>query len=186
MKLIVGLGNPGKKYDQTRHNIGYSIIDELAKQQSLTLQNKDDFFGYFFSDNNIKLLKPTTFMNLSGQSVSKVANYFKINPEDIIIIHDDLDIAYGQIKIQKEKSAAGHNGIISIIENLGTDKFWRLRFGISGATKDLMPGDKYVLGKFTSDEQDALPDFIKNSVDALIDFQNIGPMDTAQKFNQKS
>lgn len=150
MKLIVGLGNPGKQYENTRHNVGFMVIDHFVEfdgwqkkfeglYQILNVQGEKVFF-----------LKPTTFMNLSGNSVSKVVKYYDIDMKDILIVQDDIDLSFGTFKLKKNSSAGGHNGIKSIISSLGTDSFARLKVGIShdknGNTID------YVLGKFSKQE----------------------------------
>lgn len=151
MKLIVGLGNPGKDYNLTRHNIGFMILDNYLPKMDW----KEKFLGLYCTSiiNNEKVvfLKPQTFMNLSGNSVLECASFFKINPQDILVIHDDLDLEFGKIRLKKSSSSGGHNGIKSIIGCLNTDLFCRFKFGISknknSSTKD------YVLGRFSKEEQ---------------------------------
>lgn len=151
MKLIVGLGNPGKDYNLTRHNIGFMILDNYLPD----VLWKEKFLGLYYTcvinDEKVIFLKPQTFMNLSGNSVLECVKFFKINPEDILIIHDDLDLEFGKIRLKKISSSGGHNGIKSIISCLNTDLFCRFKFGISKSqsnnTKD------YVLSKFSKQEQ---------------------------------
>lgn len=131
LKLIVGLGNPGKEYQTTYHNIGFIFLDLLEKKYP-----------------DLKYLKPENYMNNSGQEVAKTANYFKISPENILVVHDDLDIPLGEYRLQFDKSSAGHNGIKSIIESLQTQAFWRLRIGI-GKPQNIPP-ESYVLQKITT------------------------------------
>ena len=152
--LLVGLGNPGEKYESTRHNIGFSFLDSYSKQiQCPILDTKfDSYYGNFSKDGNkILLLKPQTFMNESGLAVKKAKNFFKINDENIIIIYDDLDLQIGQIKIKMGGGSGGHNGINSIIENIGNNNFSRIRIGI-GKPKEKSMTNKYVLSKFTKEE----------------------------------
>lgn len=156
MKLIVGLGNPGKNYSLTRHNIGFIIIDNYFK----SVDWKEKFFGLYYTcvvnSEKVVFLKPQTFMNLSGRSVVECANYFKIDPKDILVIHDDLDMFFGKVRLKKMSSSGGHNGIKSIISCLNTDLFCRFKFGISkeqnNSTKD------YVLSKFSKEEQKYIND----------------------------
>ena len=144
MKLIVGLGNPGKEYDKTRHSVGFAVLDEYLKGEKWS-ENK---YAHFIKQgNDAVFVKPTTFMNLSGNAVRYFASYYKIDIEDILIIQDDLDIEVGRFKLKTNSSSGGHNGILSIIENLGTCSFLRLKIGI-GSPKN---GDtiNYVLKKFS-------------------------------------
>ena len=132
MYLIVGLGNPGEKYKNTRHNIGFMVVNSIINSINPTPINKPQFRGELYKKNNLFLLKPQTFMNLSGESLLIVKNYFKI--ENIIVIHDDLDLAYGVIKIKKGGGNGGHNGLKSIDKLIGND-YIRVRIGISKPDK---------------------------------------------------
>jgi PTH1 family peptidyl-tRNA hydrolase len=153
-KLLVGLGNPGKAYQNSRHNLGSVLVEKYAKLHNIKLLKKPKLNAYIgqnrvdlpavVGDWNIILALPTTFMNLSGITVKKITNFYKITPENIFIAHDDLDIGVGESKIAFNQSSAGHNGIKSIIENLGTQAFWRLRIGI-GHPQDAIPTQDYVL-----------------------------------------
>lgn len=153
MKLIVGLGNPGKQYENTRHNVGFEVIDVMCQRHGITLKLDKNFDGYIgsYQNNNEKILvlKPTTFMNLSGQSVIKVASYFKVPIDDIIVIVDDINLDLGVLRLREKGSAGGHNGLKSIISHLGTNEFKRLRVGIKFEKGDLI---NHVLGKFTKKE----------------------------------
>jgi PTH1 family peptidyl-tRNA hydrolase len=141
--LLVGLGNPGSKYDQTRHNIGFMVIDHL----------KDKL------PSNFKLLKPMSYMNLSGQDVVKEANFYKIKPQNIWVIHDDVDIDFQLCRVRFGGSSGGHNGINSIIELLGSDQFWRIRVGIGRPNENMATPD-FVLSKFSLEEMQKLPKII--------------------------
>ncbi|MCD4705559.1 aminoacyl-tRNA hydrolase [bacterium] len=173
MKLIVGLGNPGKKYKNTRHNIGVTTLKKLCK-------NKNTFFSEWkfikkfnaeisqatINKEKIILAIPQTFMNNSGDSVSALANFYKIKPKKILILHDDIDIPLGEFKIQKDKSSAGHRGIESIIEKIGTKSFERIRIGINpkikkGISELKIPTEKFVLKDFTQKEKNILEKTIK-------------------------
>jgi PTH1 family peptidyl-tRNA hydrolase len=145
MKLIVGLGNPGKEYDNTRHNIGKNVVIGFVKQYLKgTFKNHHYLKADVYKSGLWLFATPTTFMNLSGESVQKLAMYYKIEPEDIYIIHDDLDIPVGEYKIQVNRGAAGHHGVESIISHLKTNIFHRLRIGI-GKPTDSTPIEEYVL-----------------------------------------
>lgn len=176
MKLIVGLGNPGDKYKNTRHNAGFMAVDKLAEHYDMeafktldkgkSLMTKGDI-----QSEKVILLKPQTFMNLSGVPTQAVANYFKINRKDIIAVYDDADIDLGTMRIRQEGSAAGHNGVKSLIEHLGGDDFIRLRLGIK--PEKPFPGalEDYVLGNLTEDGTaalaqvfDGLPDIVEKLI----------------------
>lgn len=159
MKLIVGLGNPGKQYLNHRHNIGFNIVDQLLEDYpNKTKVNVPDLIGDLERlDSNLLVLKPTSYMNHSGKEVSKVVNFFKIPPSDLLVIHDEVDLPLGTIKLHLGKSSAGHRGVESIIESLGTQDFHRLRVGVSRPPENL-PTDQYVLQDFSPEEAEQLED----------------------------
>jgi PTH1 family peptidyl-tRNA hydrolase len=134
IKLIVGLGNPGQQYEKTRHNAGFLFLDTLAQELGCTWSNQSRFQGLFaeggIANGKVMLLKPDTFMNRSGQSVSKATRYYKLLPEEILVVHDELDFNPGVVKLKKEGGHAGHNGLRDIIAHLGSKEFFRLRIGI--------------------------------------------------------
>lgn len=165
IKLIVGLGNPGNKYDKTRHNIGFEVIDHLAATWQLDWQKNNRFKGNYCEGavprmGKLRLLKPTTYMNNSGQAVRAVCDWYKFSPESVLIIYDDLDLPVGRLRLRLSGSAGGHNGMKSIISHLGTQNFPRLRIGIqkSENSKDTI---NHVLGKFSPDEQPYIKDVLK-------------------------
>jgi len=168
IKLFVGLGNPGEKYEKTRHNAGFWWIDLIAQQTKSTLSPNAKMFGEVGKLNTMQdkwLLKPNTFMNNSGKAVAALANYYKIAPNEILVAHDELDLAAGTIKLKLGGGRSG-NGIKDVIAALGTQDFWRLRIGISH------PGDKnevvnYVLNSPTKDEQAAIDESMLNSAQLL-------------------
>lgn len=171
MKLIVGLGNPGEKYQNTRHNLGFIALDELLRklesvEQTFWEEKKDLKSNIKLvsaksnepaANSQILLVKPTTFMNNSGFAVSKVLNYYKIDPVEITIIHDDLDLPFGKIRVRMGGAAGGHHGVESIIEQLKTDKFLRVRLGIGSDARierrDKRNTEDYVLGNISSSER---------------------------------
>ena len=194
MKLIIGLGNPGKEYENTRHNVGFDIIDKYASNHNLSI-NKSKFDGLYIdtiiNDEKVILLKPQKYMNLSGEVVKKYVDYFKINIEakkeggcvmkinieDILVIHDDLDQELGKIKLKENSSSGGHNGIKDIEKHLNTKDYKRIKIGISN-NKSLDTKD-YVLGHFSKEErkiidnsidicQNILEDFFKMNFDRLM------------------
>jgi len=175
MKLIIGLGNPTAQYENTRHNAGFIISDEIQKQLDFSLWQLNEKFKAEICEKNIAgekiiLAKPQTFMNLSGQSVGALATFYKIPVENIVVIHDDLDIELGAFKISTDSSAAGHNGVTSIFETLGTQKIKRIRVGIEGAEKKLervMSGSDFVLQKFSDEELEIIKKLSEEIIKSL-------------------
>ncbi|PPA68533.1 aminoacyl-tRNA hydrolase [Jeotgalibacillus proteolyticus] len=168
MKLIVGLGNPGKTYDKTKHNIGFEVIDELsARWNAPLLQSK--FKGAFATvhrnGEKIILLKPLTYMNLSGESIRPLMDYFDIPLEDVVVIYDDLDLPLGGLRLRQKGSAGGHNGIKSTIAHLGTQDFNRIRIGISRPPQGMKVPD-YVLSRFSKEEWAEMENVVKRSAEA--------------------
>ena len=177
ISLIVGLGNPGAEYERTRHNIGFMAVDRLATSWSISLGKEKRFYGIFgegrlsprlASSGKIRLLKPTTYMNVSGQSVRACADWFKGNPENILVIYDDMDLPLGKLRLRPSGSAGGHNGMKSIISHLGTQNFPRIRLGIGRGGKNDVDGaisskanqnvTNHVLGGFSTTETKILPE----------------------------
>ncbi|MCB8816769.1 aminoacyl-tRNA hydrolase [Desulfosporosinus shakirovi] len=161
MKVIVGLGNPGSQYEETRHNIGFLLVDLLAEVHKLQFRAK---FQGLLAEANIEgerlfLLKPQTFMNLSGRSVSELIHFYKIAQEDVLIVQDDMDLPLGKIRLRDQGSAGGHNGIKSIQAELGSEKLWRLKLGIGRPPKEWDPA-RYVLAPFVEDEYALLDDVL--------------------------
>ncbi|MBR2022385.1 MAG: aminoacyl-tRNA hydrolase [Mycoplasmataceae bacterium] len=184
MKLIVGLGNPGFQYENTRHNVGFMVIDEIAKKMNLNI-NQKKFDSLLFVNSDFILLKPLTFMNLSGKAVKSVVDFFKIDISDIIIVCDDLDIKLGQAKIKISNSSAGHNGIKSIIEKLETSNFYRLKIGIGRPENKETKLSSYVLGKFNSTEKKVIDKVIDKSAEAIISIIYNDINYVVNLFNQK-
>ena len=171
MKLIVGLGNQGLEYNNTRHNIGFMSIDKITQSLNITL-DKNKFDGLYttidLNNEKIIFLKPQKYMNLSGEVIEKYVKYFKINIEDILIINDDLDMDFGRIRLRSEGSSGGHNGLKNIILHLNTDKFKRLKVGISN-NKDIDTKD-YVLGRFSKKELEIINNLKSEINDLINDF----------------
>ncbi len=181
--LIVGLGNPGSQYARTRHNLGFMVADRLAERFGTGF--KDGFkglWGEFRTDEKHFILKPVTFMNLSGQSVAPFMSFYRIEPESLIVIQDDLDMEFGRIKFRKDGSSGGHNGIKSIIELIGTDKFVRLKMGIGKSRRGGTVG--HVLGKFENDAE--LDKFIELGTDAVEALVRNGLKSAMNSYNNKS
>jgi len=167
IKLIIGLGNPGAKYEKTRHNVGFMIVDELQKSDAGFSNWKEDKKNKSLISKSSKLIlaKPQTFMNNSGQAVQSLMSYYNIDLENILVIHDDVDILLGKIKIQKGRSAAGHKGVQSIIDQINSKDFTRLRIGVARKSRTKM-GDtaRFVLRKFTILERKKIKKIIDDSI----------------------
>lgn len=171
MKLIVGLGNPGKEYEGTRHNCGFMVVDKLAEKLNVRVdQNKFKglYIKFKYRGEDVILLKPQTYMNLSGESVIATMQFFKIDKEDVLVIYDDLDMPVGKLRIRKTGSAGGHNGIKSIIAHLNSQDFKRIRVGID--RHNYMKVVDYVLSRFSKVEIEAITQGIENAANAIIDY----------------
>jgi len=159
MKYIVGLGNKDEKFKQTRHNVGFMFVDWLAENQQLSFANHKKISAQIAKGDGVVLCKPQTYMNLSGQAVRGMIDFFENTPvpseiKNLVVVHDDLDIELGSYKIQFGVGPKQHNGLLSLYEHLGTDQFWHVRVGIEhrGELRSQIPGDQYVLQSFGSDE----------------------------------
>ena len=184
MKLIVGLGNPGKEYRNTRHNIGFMVLEHFAN-----VDNWKHKWNALYTEKNISgekviLVKPETYMNLSGQAVIEFVNFYKIKLEDILVIQDDLDLAIGTYRLKINSSDGGHNGIKSIISILGSNSFSRLKIGISN-NKGIDTKD-YVLGKFREEDLEILESLYPTFDDIITSFIENGIEKTMNKYNRKS
>ncbi len=171
MKLIVGLGNPGKEYEKTRHNMGFMVMDEIAKKLNMEY-NKSKFNGLYFDINlngeKVIFLKPQKYMNLSGEVVRDYVNFFKINIEDILIIVDDLDMSLGKVRLKKKSSSGGHNGLKSIFFNINTNDIKRIKIGIGN--DKLKDTKDYVLSKINNEEYKLLDNSIKLASKIALEF----------------
>lgn len=185
MKWIVGLGNPGSNYEKTRHNVGFMVVDELSRRWGIPInQNKcKALIGEGnVAGTKVALIKPMTYMNLSGDSVRAYLDYYKLDVEDGIVVYDDLDTAIGKLRLRYQGSAGGHNGIKSLIAQLGTQKFNRVRMGISRPEPGFAVAD-YVLSRFAKGEQADLEKMINHACDA-IEYSLTHPFeDTMGKYN---
>lgn len=183
MILIVGLGNPGKQYEQTRHNIGFDVIDYMANKYNIDV-NREKFKGIcgegFIENKKVILLKPLTYMNLSGESIRELANFYKLEDDEIIVVYDDISLDIGRLRIREKGSHGGHNGIKSIIANLGTDVFPRVKIGVGAPKGNLV---SHVLGKFSEDEIEILRETIKASSDAVSIMLKSDTKEAMNKFN---
>ncbi len=188
--LVVGLGNPGTKYEKTRHNVGYMVVDEIARRYDFTL-NMEKWDAHSAKEKlwgeNICFVKPTTYMNLSGRSIAKFRNFYKIENNNILIIHDDLDMKTGRLKMVKGGGAGGHNGIRSLVGNLGTADFYRMKVGIGrpgqNSTHPDFPVEQYVLKNFEGDDKKIINERIDTIVDGLEMFFRDGVSKAMNKLN---
>ena len=186
MKVVIGLGNPGKKYEKTRHNIGFIAIDTFRKKMNIS--DEREKFQALVCEKNIDgekviFLKPQTFMNLSGNSVIEIINFYKLDPKkDIIVIYDDMDLSFGDIRIREKGSSGGHNGVKSIISHIG-EEFIRIKCGIGAKERDAV---EHVLGEFNQTEQkdlDEILEIVDNCIIEMLTVQNLDRI--MQKYNKK-
>ena len=187
MKLIVGLGNIGKEYEATRHNIGFMVLDELARRWGVNTWKNDRnaLCGEYRIPEKVLLLKPTTYMNLSGVAVGAYANFFNVDPQDIAVVQDDLDLPTGQVRVRRKGSAGGHNGIKSVQEHLGTGEFPRFKIGIGHPAHNNKAVVKHVLQRFGAEEQELVAEAVGKMADAL-ELWLQGDMDAVmQEYNKK-
>lgn len=188
MKLIVGLGNPGKKYDNTWHNLGFATIEELRAVMDMpplkkSVRFKADISVGTYAGERIVLAQPLTFMNNSGESVQAIASFYKIKFSDITVIHDDIDLPLGKLRLAKESSAGGHNGIKSIIDHLGTKGFNRVKIGIKTSKLEKILAADYVLMSWDKSEKITIKEQIKNAAEAAKDILELGLEKAMNKWN---
>ena len=186
MKVVIGLGNPGKKYEKTRHNIGFIAVDSLRKK--FNISDEREKFQALVSEKNIDrekviFFKPQTFMNLSGNAVIEIINFYKLDPKkDIIVIYDDMDLSFGDIRIREKGSSGGHNGIKSIISHIG-EEFIRIKCGIGAKEKGAV---EHVLGEFNQTEQKDLEEILEKIYNCVIEMLSVQNLDRImQKYNKK-
>ena len=170
MYIVAGLGNPGSKYERTRHNIGWLAIDALAAEQGVSV-DRNKFHALtgqcVLAGQKVLLMKPLTYMNNSGEAIEEARSFYKIPTENVIVLSDDVNLKPGRLRIRRKGSAGGHNGLKSIIDCMGTDDFPRVRLGIGAKTHPDMDLADYVLGKFTKDEQKNVDEAVKNAAHAV-------------------
>ncbi len=170
MKLIVGLGNPGREYETTRHNLGFMVLDALAEMWGVHFEAnkklKSEMLATMYGEETILLAKPQTFMNVSGIAVQKIAQFYKLKPEDIWVVSDDIDLELGAIRVRNSGSSGGHNGLQNIIDSIGPD-FVRIRVGVGSNRAHNIPSEAYVLQSFSNEQVKELPKVIENTVTIL-------------------
>lgn len=182
MKLIVGLGNPGNKFKSNRHNLGFMVCDQMAVDLGIAWTKNRDLISQLAKDREVIIVKPDTFMNKSGESAKAVFNFYKIGHKDLLIIHDDLDLDFGKIRLSFGGSAAGHLGVESVIKSLGTADFCRLRVGIGRPPTQVDP-EKYVIHDFLQIEKEQLPKIIGKCQEAVRSYLDDGVEATMNRFN---
>lgn len=188
MKVIIGLGNPGKDYKKTRHNVGFMTIEKLAKELKIDVAKSK--FNAVYGETNYKgekviIMKPMTYMNSSGVAVRDLVNFFKIDPEDIIVIYDDVDIEFGDIRVRKQGSAGSHNGMKSIIYQIRNDQFPRIRIGI-GKKHEQQDLANFVLNNFSKEEMEVIENSTELAAEAALDFVENGIDHTMNNFNNRN
>jgi len=187
MRIIIGLGNPTEKYQATRHNIGWDAITRISDDYRIPLnqmKHKAKCGMGYIEGEKVILAQPVTYMNLSGESVRELVDYYKVSTEDIIIIYDDISLDVGQLRIRKKGSAGGHNGIKSIISHLGTDEFPRIRIGVGAKPQNWDLAD-YVLSRFKAEEEEAIRQALKDASDACRMIITSGMDAAMNKYNKK-
>jgi PTH1 family peptidyl-tRNA hydrolase len=183
VRLIVGLGNPGREYQDTRHNVGFIVVDELARRHDLQWRNEGQMaFAKRFGSPEFLLAKPKTFMNLSGFAVAEFANYRNIDRSDLLIVVDDVDLPLGRMRARPRGSAGTHNGLKSVVAQLGTTEFARLRIGVGRGDRQRDLAD-YVLAKFEAAEEAALNDIVTRAADAAEMFAAEGIEKVMNRYN---
>ena len=186
MKLIVGLGNPGRKYDRTRHNIGFRVVDDIAEQNRVTVKKKscDSLVGeLIIMGEPVLLAKPQTYMNLSGDAVKALLKSTRSSPETLVVVYDELDIPFGRIRVRQKWSAAGHRGAMSIMETLAGAPFYRVRVGIGRPPQGVEPAD-FVLQPFLPDEVEQLDAVIARAANAALCIVQEGGQRAMEQFNR--
>ena len=181
MKLIVGLGNVGEKYCFTRHNAGFMELDKLALDNNFSFREESKLKCFLAKSNDVMYIKPTTFMNLSGEAVRAVMDYYKIDVKDILIVYDDIALDLGRLRFRANGSDGGHNGIKSIISHVGTKEFDRLKFGIGPQPN--IPSENYVLQNFPKDQLDTLKETLKRADEAIKFYLENDIQKAQNKFN---
>jgi PTH1 family peptidyl-tRNA hydrolase len=187
VKVIVGLGNPGGPYQWTRHNIGFQVLDRLAEEGHISLSHKQFKAHYgkgFVHSRDVLLVKPLTFMNLSGLAVKRILNYYKAGPEDLIVIHDDLDLPFGALRIKRWGGDGGHQGVRSIIDSTGGNNFLRLKVGIGRPPRGMDPAD-YVLRFFDEPERRQLDEVLSRAAECLVVMISEGVETAMNRFQKK-
>jgi len=186
VKVVLGLGNPGKRYERTRHNLGFLVLDRIASNHGIPITGKkhQSLIGEWqVEGERVLLVKPQTYMNRAGDAVKALFRYFPLSTTDLVVIHDDLDLPLGRMRIRPRGGAGGHRGVLSIIEALGEEDFFRVRIGIGRPTVGREPTD-YVLEPFSPDEASRLEPIVSTAADGVESLLREGPVKAMEKFNR--
>lgn len=185
MKLVVGLGNPSKEYENTRHNVGFMLLDYIFNNSNFVVNKKMNAMEYItnIDGEKVVIIKPMTYMNLSGDAVSKYVNFYKLDVSDVVVIQDDLDMPLGRVKLINNHGDGGHNGIKDIVLKLGSKSFLRLKIGIGKS--DLIDTKDYVLGKFRNEDKEILDVVFLRLRDIIVDYISMNRNSLIQKYNTK-
>ena len=184
MRLLVGLGNPGPRYERTRHNIGFRVAEDAARKLGAPLSMESRWNALAGKARDVAVLLPQGFMNLSGESVGAAARFWKVPAGDIVVVHDEIDLEFGRIQVKQGGGDAGHNGLRSIRQHLGTGETVRLRFGV-GRPPPQWEGADWVLGRFSSEEEQALGALIPQAAEAAVAALLEGPLVAANRYNRR-
>jgi PTH1 family peptidyl-tRNA hydrolase len=184
VRLLVGLGNPGPKYERTRHNIGFRVAEDAARKLGATLSMESRWNALAGRANDVAVLLPQGYMNLSGESVGAAARFWKVPLNEIVIVHDEIDLEFGRIQVKQGGGDAGHNGLRSIRQHLGSGDTVRVRFGV-GRPPPQWEGADWVLAKFSSEEEEQLRELIPNAAEAAVTALAEGPSVAANRFNRR-
>ena len=182
IRLVVGLGNPGPEYNRTRHNVGFEVVDALAKEWGLAWQHSKSWHALWAKSEKVILVKPASYMNRSGEPLAAVANFYKIEPAEILVVLDDMALELGRLRLRTDGGTGGHNGLESIILQVGTEAIPRLRLGIGAAPTD--GATDYVLGRFFEEEQPLVEKSIARAVDSVKWAIDKGVLSAMNQFNK--
>ena len=184
MRLLVGLGNPGAKYERTRHNVGFRVAQEAARKLAIDL-GQTRWNALLGTARDVSVILPQTYMNASGESAGHAARFWKIQPQELVVVHDDMDLEFGRIQVKVGGGDGGHNGLRSLKQHLGTGEYVRVRFGV-GRPPPMWEGADWVLAKFSSEEEEQLQSLVPQAADAAVAALVEGPVLAMNRFNRRN